>query len=299
MTIQGKLNTSLIVLTIIIKMKQILLSLIMLFSVYIALGQNSFSAKLNIPNEIVQGVYTDITLDIYKPDGARNYTVFTQELPDGFFVKIIDVQGATHLYENNKLTLTWMRSPVNAKISVKYQISSMVGVTGKFNVSGKLSYMAGSKQGVFDLNKYTLNIVEKKTIVLTPENTEKNTHLYPILNTKLEGISCKRTVIYNKNKNSYDVEIQLIKSNNGGTYSITEKIPKNYEFSEIDSQEAKIKSQSGLVQFLWVNPANDKNLKVQYKLTPKDSIIEEPKIRGKLSFLKNGQILNMPITNQE
>ena len=283
-------------------MKITLFTLSLLFFIKISYTQNSFSAKLTIPQEVLQGDYTDVILEIYKPEGTRNYTVFTQELPAGFFVKVIDAKGATHTFENNILTLTWMRCPADSKISIKYQIASMVGVTGKFNFSGKLTYMAGSKQGTFNLKQYTLNIVKEETLVLNnripDEKTNEKAHSYKPVNTSLKDVSCKRTVVYNKKRNSYDIEITL-KNDKFGSYSITEKIPKNFEFSELDSQESKVKYQSDLVQFLWINLPKDKDLKVKYKLTPKENNTQEPIIRGKLSFLKNRQIQNMSITNQE
>ncbi len=283
-------------------MKITLLTLSLLVFIQISYTQNSFSAKLTIPQEVLQGEYTEMFLDIYKPEGARNYTVFTQELPAGFFVKVIDAKGATHTFENNILTLTWMRCPADSKISIKYQIASMVGVSGKFNLSGKLIYMVGSKQGTFNLKSYILNVVKEKTLVLNNQIPDKKIneklHLYKPINTSLKDVSCKRTVVYNKKRNTYDVEITLEK-NTASSFSIVEKIPNNFKFSEVDIQESKVKKQSDLVQFLWVNLPKDKGLKVKYKLTPKENNTEAPIIRGKLSFLKNGQILNMPITNQE
>lgn len=283
-------------------MKIIFLTLSILISTQISSSQNSFSAKLIIPQEVLQGEYTDVILDIYKPEGTRNYTVFTQELPAGFFVKIIDAQGASFSYENNILILTWMRCPADSKISVKYQIASMVGVSGEFNLSGKLTYMVGSKQGIFNLKPYRLNVVKEKTHISNHQKIDvkiyDNAHSYQMINSSLKDVSCKRTMVFNKKKNIYDIEI-ILKKNKLGSYSITEKIPDNFEFLEVDSQNAKIKFQSDLVQFLWINLPKSKDLKIKYKLIPKENKLETPVIYGKLSLLKNGQILNMSITNRE
>ncbi|MCF6366639.1 MAG: hypothetical protein L3J35_10605 [Bacteroidales bacterium] len=279
-------------------MKFATLSLIIFFLSNISDAQNSFSAKLIIPKEIQQGEYSDITLDIYKPEGTRNYTVFTQEIPDGFFVKIVDANGANHTLDDNLLTLTWVRCPADSKISVKYQISSMAGVTGNFNLSGKLAYMVGSKQGVFNLKTYVLNVVKEKTVVINNENNNYSQNYSPLINTTLKGVSCKRAITYNKKTNVYEVGVYL-KKNDAGSYSITEKIPKNFIFSELDSHNAKVRHSSDLIQFLWVNLPSAGNVKIKYRLTPKESNIEEPKIFGKLSFLKDGKILNLTITNNE
>ena len=283
-------------------MKTTVLIILIITSSYTLNAQNSFSAKLTIPQEALQGEFEQINLDIFKPEGTRNYTVFTQELPAGFFVKVIDIQGATHTFENNILTITWMRSPAGSKVSVKYQIASMVGVTGSFNLSGKLTYMAGSKQGVFNIKPTVFNVVKEKSIVavntVSINNVINTESSYPLYNTKLEGVSCKRTVVFNQKKNIYEVEI-LLKNNINGPYSITERIPKDFKFSETDSQEAGLTLKPGLVQFFWDDIQTNKTIKIKYKLSPKKNNIDLAKLSGKLSLLKNGQILNMQITNQE
>jgi len=278
-------------------MKFIYFLIILLLSQIIN-SQNSFTAKIDISAEVVEGEYNKVVLDIYKPQGARNFTVFTQKLPVGFFVKMIDAQGAIYSYENNILSLTWLRCPSEKKISVKYEVSSMLGISGSFYLSGKLTYMVGSQQATYTLKRKNFKLVKKKTVF----QNEKELNFKPIQeirnnNVILKGLTCKRKISFNKTKNYYKIELEF-KTKNKGRYSIVESIPMGFEFLEIDSHEAKLLKKSNLVQYLWVNSSITNNLIIKYRLVPITEKHKTPKISGKLSYLNNGQILNINILSE-
>ncbi len=262
-------------------------------------SQNSFTAKLEVPKEMVQGEYSEISLKIYKPKGARNYTVFSQKLPVGFFVKMKEAVGATYSYENNVLTLTWLRCPAEDVFTVKYEIASMVGISGSFNLGGKLTYMAGAEQAIFNLKskKFTLFKEINKVNTINPVLKKTKNNFTPHISTKLKGVICKREVVFNKKKNYYEVELKLV-SNKKGAYSIIEIIPKGFIFLEIDLHGAKIRKQSNLVQYMWKNTSFDEGIKIKYQLIPKENNKNKPSLSGKLSFLKDGKIYNMPILEE-
>ncbi len=259
-------------------------------------AQNSFSAKLTLPSEIIEGNYTKVILEIFKPADTRLYTVFSQQLPPGFFVKMINIQDAVFSYQDNELILTWMRSPAEEKFTVEYEIAPMVGISGTYNLSGKLTYMAGSTQGVFELNTYPVKIVKEISKNEIPKN--KSDFITPTLYTTSACANVYRTVQFNKKKNVWEVTL-IFNNKESGTYSIAEKIPKNFEFIEIDSQNAMLLKQNNMCMYSWKNVALDKELKIIYQLKHKNGQTEKPVINGKLSFLKNGQILNAIIQNQE
>jgi len=273
------------------KITYFLLSML-LFS-QIVNSQNSFTAKLDVPKEMVQGEYSEITLNIYKPKGARNFTVFTQKLPKGFFVNMKDAMGATYTYENGTLTLTWLRCPEQIKFSVKYEIASMVGVEGKFDLQGKLTYMAGSQKATFNLRAKSFKLVKE----LSKNNISENANInIRYTNTKLKGVICKRQVVFNKKSDFYEIQVSL-KSNKKGAYSIVESIPKGFDFFELESQDAKIRKKSNLVQYMWTDLSNENDFKIKYKLVPKINKSKIPFIEGRLSFLSEGKIYNLTITN--
>lgn len=277
-------------------MKFIYLTFSVLLFSQIIISQNSFTAKLEVPNEIVQGEYSEIILNIYKPKGARNYLVFSQKLPKGFFLKMVDAQSASYTYENSTLTLTWLRCPVESKFTVKYKIASMHGIAGHFKLVGDLKYMAGVNNANFKLKKQEFNLVKQKSdnIVKTEEDLIIKKQDIRLINNKIEGVTCERGIKYNKKDNFYEVEISL-KSNKKGEYNIVEEIPKGFNFIEDEISNVKLKKQLNTVQFMWKSSLQKNNLKIKYKLIQKSKNVAKPFIHGKLSLLNNKQIYNMAI----
>ena len=271
--------------------------LVLLFLTHSILNaQNSFSAKLNIPDETVQGESTLFRLDIIKPQDVRGYTVFTQQFPQGFYFKAKELSGAEFSYENNLLTLTWLRIPGNSKISVVYEVSSMVGVTGKFMFSGNLTYLIGNKQGKFDLKNYELNVLKEKRIITDNVITNydpviKNTgNLY-------KDVSCIRNQTFNKKKNAYEIVLK-IKKKNAGSYNLVEKIPSGFNFTEHNSAGAKVFKSKDKIQFYWKSIPESKEVLIKYWLKPSEGETSLPKLQGKLSFILNNEIINILIIDE-
>jgi hypothetical protein len=259
-------------------------------------SQSSFSAQLNIPEDVVQGETCIFELELYKPQNVSGYTVFKQAFPKGFYVKKIDTKGAEFLYKENELTLTWLRTPADSKISVKYEVSPMYGVTGKFAFSGQLTYMIGNNQGKFDLKESVLSVLKEKK----PVKNDSNTYDYYTviqLNKKLhKDISCVRELNFNKNKNEYIIEV-IIKKKGNGSYHLIEYIPKAYTFEEMSSSGAKLSIQKDKASFFWGKTQANKDIHIKYKLIPQKDQTKEPFITGKLSVFKNGQMINLPVLN--
>ena len=273
-------------------------ALILIFFYNVLNSQSSFSAKLTIPSEIVQGESIIVTLDIYKPKGLRNYTVFTQKIPSGFFVKAKELAGATVSNDDSELTLTWLRISQNEKVTVTYELSVMAGITGSYNISGNLSYLIGNKQGKFDLKNYIVTVVKEKKDVIKTENIVKYDHILQINRNKLKDISCSRKIIYNKRKNVYDIEIR-IKKKTLGSYTIVEKLPKNFVFTETESLHAEVYKNKSLVQYYWKKVPGSKEMSIKYQLKPNKDQNGKPNIAGKLSFISEGQIINLIIITED
>jgi len=192
-------------------MKHSLLLLLIMPFYIIGKSQSGYSAQLNIPEDVVQGESCEFELEIYKPENVRGFTMFTQEFPDGFYVEEVENSGAEFLYENNKLTLTWLRIQPDEKITVLYEVSPMYGITGEFKFTGQLSYMVGNNQANFELKEYQLNVLKEKKVVQTKTDSDKQ-YTGIILNKKMyKDISCVRKETFNEKKNEYTVEISIKK----------------------------------------------------------------------------------------
>jgi regulator of replication initiation timing len=176
----------------------------------------------------------------------------------------------------------------------------MVGISGSFDLAGKLTYMAGAEQAVYKIKPQKFKLVKEinKINTINPKIKVSENKKIRLTNTKLKGVICNRKVIFNNKKNNYEVELQLI-SNKKGAYSIIEIIPKGFDFLETDLQGAKIRKQSNLVQYMWKNTSFNEGIKIKYQLTPKENNKNKPSFSGKLSFLQNGNIFNMPILEEK
>jgi len=275
-------------------MKYISLFLTVFIFQGVSFAQSSFSAQLSLPENVVQGETCTFKLDIYKPENVIGYTVFTQQFPEGFYVKGIELNGAQFEYKDNELKITWLRIPANAKVTILYEVSPMFGITGIFNFTGELSYLIGSNQGVFKLKKYNLDVLKERKVVSDNQLNENDNTAGILTYSQNKDISCKRTQFFNDKKNEYIIELN-VKKEIGGSCHIIEKIPKNFSFSEILSKEAEIIQYSDKVMFYWKSSPNSKDFVLKYKLTPAEGQSEKPLLIGKLSVLIGGRLIEIPI----
>ena len=261
-----------------------------------AYAQSGFSARLNIPDDVVQGEWCTFELEIFKPENLRGYTVFKQKFPKGFYVESVDVQGAEFSYRENELQLTWLRIPADAKIIIQYKVSPMYGVTGKFNLSGELSYMIGGNQGIFELKEYELNVLKEKKPVEDNSNTEEEYSINQLQKKIHNDISCKRNINHIQKKNEYIIEV-VIKTKHVASCHLVEQIPDNFVFEAISSPGAVVKLQKDKASFMWSNFPKNKEISVKYKLIPEEGKSKQPNLTGKLSILKNGHLIDLPVMN--
>lgn len=257
-------------------------------------AQNSFSAKLNLPKDVVQGESCIFELTIYKPENVRGFTSFTQNFPEGFFVEKIDVKAAEFSYQDNTLQITWLRIPSDPKIAILYKVSPMYGVTGKFTFNGQLSYMIGSNQAKFDLMETELTVLKEKPVVQSNSNNENENTVIQIHPNLRKDISCKRSIEYNPKKNEYTVELTIL-SKYSGSCHIIEKVPENFSFEEVTNDNVKIQILKDKVSFKRTNLPQNKKFILKYKLIPMNEGSQKPTIFGKMSILSNGELIQIPV----
>lgn len=65
---------------------------------------------------------------------------FTENIPEGYTVKMKDAQGAVHTYKDGKLNIMWMDVPDNEEIIVSYELVPEHGQTGEPEITGEFSY---------------------------------------------------------------------------------------------------------------------------------------------------------------
>ncbi len=272
--------------------KKIGILLFVLFSFFNGFTQNSLNADLSIPKQISSGQVFTETLTIIKPAGLRSYTVFNQHIPKGLFIETKNIPGSTLSYQNNILTITWMRLPAEKTIHIPIKISCIKGLTGTFSLSGKLTYLIDNKKGEYKLGKSYFSITSENNPV------SKNLSEYGKIYDTLGNIKCMRG-IKKQTDNSYLIELKINKLPAFSNVILTEEISQNFNIQKIDDAGTELLPEKRMIQFIINKNTGNKGIVFKYRLIPKtENTKQKPIIFGKLSFLKNGQIITVPVENQ-
>lgn len=262
--------------------------LILLFPVINNFAQNSIKAHISVPQQIKEGQSFTEIITISKPADLRSYAVLTQQIPKGFFIDTKDISGATISFQNNILTITWMRLPAEKSIGIPVKLSYINGISGTFSLSGNLTYLVDNEKGEFILKKKYFTISSEK--ILISKSLNEYTHNYKTFS----NIKCLRILTLHTDK-SYSVELIVKNLPSADNFILTEEVSEGFEITDADN----ISSNKRIVQFKINNTKNKKNNILNYRLTPNNkNIKKQPVIFGKLSFIYQGQIINIPVKNQ-
>ncbi len=255
-------------------------------------AQNTLSAKLNVPHQVREGEDFSILLTIKKPENFRPYTVYTQRFPAGFFVNTKSVPDVDVSFQNQTLTITWMRLSPGKSLTIPLKTSYIKGLNGTFSFSGKLTYLIDNKKGEYRLKKQYVSIV--------PENTSSSSNLneYGKNYDTFRNIKCRREVKLQEDR-SYIITINISELKNVNNFIVTEEVSQNFSITAANTPEIKILSKNRIIQFTKKNNTENKSVIFEYRLIPKKkSETQKPVIFGKLSFIENNQIINIPVENQ-
>ena len=271
-------------------MKSLFLGIGFIVCFHTAYTQNSLNAILTFPKKSGDSQIT-VTLVVNKPSDLRSYAVFTQHIPEGFFVKPKNIGNAAFLFENNLLTVKWLRLPPEDKFSVSYELSHIKGLTGIYSLAGELTYIVNNKKGTYNLKKQTFSIIQE--LEKPNENLNDFSYNYQIFQT----INAERKIT-SQVDNSFMIEIRINNLPTENNYILTEEVPSGFNIQHIDAKEATLYFNKKLIQFNIAKPIGNKELILKYKLIPETkNDITSPVIFGKLTFVKNNEIINIPIGN--
>ncbi|NOZ35465.1 MAG: hypothetical protein GXO80_09235 [Chlorobi bacterium] len=272
-------------------MRFFILSIALFFNVQLSCAQNTLTAELSLPTQISNNKNFTVTLTIKKPENLHSFAVFTQKIPNGFFVNPKILNGANFSVKDNLLTIRWLRLSGKNSVTVSYTISYLKGLSGVYSLSGNLNYLIGNKKGEYKLKKYRFSII--------PENltTVKNLDNYSINYETYQNVKCVRKIMPQPDK-SYLTEIKISNLPKKIQCIIVEEISSDFEIQSSRSANVTITENKRLIQFNKVNSGNNKSILLSYLLIPKQrNETKTPVIFGKISFIKNGQIINLPIEN--
>ncbi|PID88217.1 MAG: hypothetical protein CSB06_01920 [Bacteroidia bacterium] len=268
---------------------------------FIVLLLFSFSLHLNI---LAQGIYGNIlcpevclpgrsiavTLEITKPYDLQSYATFKQELPPGFSAHASNTTDATFVQEGNLLKISWIKLPQGERVSFTYTLKAPANPGKYFRIGGTIVYTSGSNRGVFTLKKKRISTFKPTA----QSNNETTNYLLSIPAVSPKKVNCKRSIRFNAARKMYECKLHLTKKEIT-RYHLCEKIPAGFSLLIMDSGGAEIIEDKRLVQFLWSEYKLQKTATVRYRLIPQKTSFARPVIYGKLSLLKNNQIVNLNV----
>jgi hypothetical protein len=284
-------------------MKSLLyLSSIFVISVASIFTQSDLSVNFNMPEKVKAGGSFILDIEVNKGDIA-NFSKLQLNLPEGFTAELIDGKTGTFTFYDQKLKLIWIALPEAPKFNVQVKINVAPSKTGKFNFSGKISYVVGSNRN------------EKQ--LLTPNfSIETNTSIAQ--NSKTQGDKRSKTTSKELNTNNKDqqelncsrnfdassiapgetflVELSIQKNGITGLGKIIDNLPKGFIATEIESNGAIFSTKGNQVKFLWMTLPSEENFIVSYKVKIDNSVTGNKVIDGKMSYLDGNETKTVLIT---
>lgn len=255
-------------------------------------AQNSLSADLFVPHQVHENQTFIEYLKINKPANLHSYAVFTQQIPAGFFIETKEISGTDISFQNQILTITWIRLPSGNSVNIPIKISNIKGLTGTFSLSGKLNYLIDNKKGELKLKKNYFSVVRKN------KSTSKNLNEYGTNYNTFQDIKCVRKIKL-LNDNSYLTVLKINELPSINNFILTEEVSQNFNISTVENFSASIIPNKRIIQFEIKNNKKNKDFIVKYRLIPAiKKQKQKPVVFGKLSFIYNDQIITVPVEYQ-
>jgi hypothetical protein len=265
------------------------------------------------PSVITSGESFIMDIDIDKGD-ISDFAKLQLSLPDGFTAELLEGEGGTFTFYDQKIKLIWISLPSNPTINVKIKIDCDTSLIGDYNLKGKISYVLEGERK----NKELLS----PTIKINPESKPKSPNIASkeVRNniSNNESGSPKNTTVLNcrrsfdatsiKPGETFLVTLKVNKSNVSGVGKIIENIPDGLTAKEIENNGAIFSQKDNQVKFLWMTLPSDNEFSVSYKIMVDENLDGNKVIDGKMSYLDgdvtrnaliDGTSINISKTSQE
>lgn len=132
---------------------------------------------LSATQVLKSGSFT-VDLVINKGD-ASGFAKIMESLPIGFVAEEIDAFGGIFSFQDNKVKILWMTMPASKEIKVKYKVTAVAALNGKFIIEGFFSYLKESdganKKIAFSNSQFAVvdQITEEPVIAANTTKTEE------------------------------------------------------------------------------------------------------------------------------
>ena len=281
-------------------MKSLLMaSSVLILSIASLFTQSEVNISFKSPESVVAGMSYIMEIEVDKGD-ISNFAKLQLSLPEGFTAELLNGEGGTFTFYDQKIKLIWISLPEDPKFTVQVKVNTESSIQGNFNFNGKISY-------VIDGDRKSSSLVTPN-ITVAP-NTGGNENNSPIANsfrtteTPLNRVSqsaeltCKRKFDAEQivPGETFLVEIEVDKSNVSGVGKIVESLPEGFVAGEVEANGAIFSQKGNEVKFLWMTlPAEDK-FTVSYKINVSSDLNGNKVIDGKMSYLDGSETKNFLI----
>jgi hypothetical protein len=266
-------------------------SLLILSSFLVVSIASFFSLpELNVtfgtPSVITSGESFIMDIDIDKGD-ISDFAKLQLSLPEGFTAELLEGEGGTFTFYDQKIKLIWISLPSNPTINVKIKIDCDTSLIGDYNLKGKISYvLEGERKNkellspTIKINPESPNIVSKEVINNTSDNEAASAK-------KTTELACQRSFDATSIRpgETFLVTLTVNKSNVSGVGKIIENIPEGLTAKEIENNGAIFSQKDNQVKFLWMTLPSDNEFSVSYKIIVDENIDGNKVIDGKMSYL--------------
>ncbi len=254
------------------------------FSLFGLLG-DEVKMTANFPSEIKAGNEFNVQVTINKGN-IQGFARFQQELPPGFTVTVKDAAGGDFKFEDQKVSIKWIRLPYDKEFTVIYTMKIGPTVSGMFKMGGTFSYIQNNKVATADLTATEMNVKNDEEIARQPGDTAITVYKYGQL--YIKNIDCIRQTPFLNDNNEIIVNILVKKGINDKFGKIQEQIPTGYYGVSVKSKNAIFSYKNHIIKFLWMNLPPEEQFTVTYKLLPEDQIPDkEFIITGTFSYVEN------------
>lgn len=281
-------------------MKSLLMaSSVLILSIASLFTQSEVNITFKSPESVVAGMSYIMEMEIDKGD-ISNFAKLQLTLPEGFTAELLNGEGGTFTFYDQKIKLIWISLPADPKFTVQIKVNTESTIQGDFNFNGKISYVIDGDRKSSALVSPNITVApntggneDPSLIANSSEPAEKPINTV----SQTRELTCKRK--FNLKQvvpgETFLVEIEVDKNNVSGVGKIIESLPEGFVAGEVEANGAIFSQKGNEVKFLWMTlPAEDK-FTVSYKINVSNDLDGNKIIDGKMSYLEGGETKNFLI----
>lgn len=110
-----------------------------------------------------------------KKENLKGSTKFTETLPPGFSATVIESQGATFIFIDQKATFVWSILPSLSEFKISYKVSVAANVSGMQTIEGVFYFVENDRTMKFVLPHTSINIIDPSVDPLIVANQKQKT----------------------------------------------------------------------------------------------------------------------------